>query len=222
MALVRRATELLAQAGACSPAVSSELRVFGRASLLRTAVALPREGLGKCGSPPSWASHRACGTAHDSAALFYRRKARPHCSGYGNLATAHTQLRTYCDGGKTVEGEDQGREGNVSKFKRMFRKYGPLFVGFYGSLYVCTLGTMYLCVDQGVIDSKFVIEITEQYADLLKQYGMDGIFNHGKVDGKAGSFAIAWIATKFTEPVRFGISVYCVPKLARVLFNKRG
>ncbi|QDZ21950.1 DUF1279 domain-containing protein [Chloropicon primus] len=127
-------------------------------------------------------------------------------------------IRRYAGGGNVqVDGKEEKEEGKMYKFKRMFRKYGPLFVGFYGGVYVSTLGAMYVAVDQGLIDSKFIIDLTEQYADLLKQYGMDGIFNHGKIDSKAGSFAIAWIATKFTEPVRFAVSVYCVPKLARFL-----
>lgn len=33
----------------------------------------------------------------------------------------------------------------------------------------------------------------------------------------AGTFALAWIMTKFTEPVRLGVSVAVVPSVARAV-----
>ena len=67
--------------------------------------------------------------------------------------------------------KEKGKE-TISKFKYMFRKYGPLFVGFYGSLYVSTLGLMYICVEYNVFSKstkKWIIDLQDQYADMLKK-----------------------------------------------------
>lgn len=32
-----------------------------------------------------------------------------------------------------------------------------------------------------------------------------------------GTFAIAWVMTKFTEPVRLGVTLAVLPKIARIL-----
>jgi hypothetical protein len=118
--------------------------------------------------------------------------------------------------------KEKGKE-TLSKFKYMFKKYGPLFVGFYGGLYISTLGLMYVCVEYNVFSKgmkEWILDLQDYYADMLKKVGLDGLSNHGKIDSKAGSFAVAWIAAKLTEPFRFAISVYTVPKLARFLKYK--
>jgi len=144
-------------------------------------------------------------------------------TGPGGTATVSLVMglrrRAYsAESGKTAgTAADPKQEGNISKFKTMLRKYGPLFVVFYGGVYLTTLGSLYLCIDQGLIDSSTIVDFLEQYVHLLEQYGLDKILSHeGRID-KAGNFAIAWIAAKFTEPIRFAVSVYCVPKLARFL-----
>jgi hypothetical protein len=37
----------------------------------------------------------------------------------------------------------------------------------------------------------------------------------------AGTFLLAWIMTKFTEPVRLGMTVLVVPKLGKFLYAKK-
>jgi len=36
-------------------------------------------------------------------------------------------------------------------------------------------------------------------------------------DTIVGKFAIAWVMTKFTEPLRLGITIAAVPKVAKLL-----
>jgi len=133
------------------------------------------------------------------------------------LRLAGTQICRRFSVDKSSGGGAEG-EGKLSKFKKMFRKYGPLFVVFYGGLYLTSLSLMYLCVEFGVLGKKKILHVADQVADWLKSIGLDGHLD--KMDSKAGNFAIAWIATKLTEPLRFAVSVYCVPKLARFLKYK--
>jgi predicted Kef-type K+ transport protein len=35
-----------------------------------------------------------------------------------------------------------------------------------------------------------------------------------------GTFAIAWIMTKFTEPLRLGLTVVALPQIAKILGKK--
>ena len=39
-------------------------------------------------------------------------------------------------------------------------------------------------------------------------------------NSKIGSFALAWITTKLTEPFRFAFTLYILPKLAKVLRSR--
>jgi hypothetical protein len=109
----------------------------------------------------------------------------------------------------------------------MIQRYGPVFIGTYLSIYVTTLGSLYIGVESGVLDpayimswvaedgetSKSTVHIvaeflehyswTKQYAPLVEKH--PGFANLG----------VAWIATKFTEPLRLGATAMVVPRIAR-------
>jgi hypothetical protein len=38
---------------------------------------------------------------------------------------------------------------------------------------------------------------------------------------RAGTFAIAWVMTKFTEPLRLGATFVIVPKLGQYVYDKK-
>ena len=74
-------------------------------------------------------------------------------------------------GGADTSGEKEP-ESHMSKFKKMIRKYGPLFIGFYLSLYLTTLGTLFVCFEYGVFSPRTkqkIIELKDQYDEFLKK-----------------------------------------------------
>jgi hypothetical protein len=38
---------------------------------------------------------------------------------------------------------------------------------------------------------------------------------------RVGTFAIAWVMTKFTEPIRLGVTVAVLPKLSKFLYLRK-
>jgi hypothetical protein len=109
----------------------------------------------------------------------------------------------------------------------MFRMYGPVFVGTYMTVYVSTLGALYAGVQSGVLDPvalfgwlgqdtgechntvDLVVDfmqkhtITEPYAPSVEKHPY------------LANLAVAWIATKFTEPIRLAVALPLTPRVAR-------
>jgi len=110
----------------------------------------------------------------------------------------------------------------------MARQYGPVFVGAYGTLYLATLGSIYGGIQSGALDPvvlmdwihppegesaastvHVVVEWMEHYS-FTKPYA-PVVEKHPYV----ANLAVAWIATKFTEPIRFGVTLAITPRVAR-------
>lgn len=85
-----------------------------------------------------------------------------------------------------------------------------VFLVYYGSVYLATLGSMFELVATGVISSAGALE-------WIKQAGLESYLDVEKINSTAGNFALAWILTKFTEPLRLAFVVTTTPKLARYL-----
>mmetsp|Transcript_12226 Transcript_12226/g.30913 ORF Transcript_12226/g.30913 Transcript_12226/m.30913 type:complete len:260 (+) Transcript_12226:179-958(+) len=130
-----------------------------------------------------------------------------------------------------------------SSFRYMMKRYGKIFIGTYFGIYLTTVSCLFLSVQSGHIDAMYMISlltgtsspsepggvadpttiqeaasamkdlvallegytITRPVAPLVEQYPW------------TANFAIAWIATKFTEPIRFGATVVLTPPIARWL-----
>ena len=102
------------------------------------------------------------------------------------------------------------------------KKYGPVFVATYGSLYVSTLAGMFVALDNGLFNAATfgmdpaaavtkacdLIESLTGYADG-PQYVRD--------NPRVGTFMLGWVMTKFTEPIRLGVTVLVVPRLSKWL-----
>lgn len=124
------------------------------------------------------------------------------------------------------------RESAVSgakSFGAMLRQYGPVFVGTYMGVYFTTLGLLFAGVESGVMDPvslfgwigaagadgetrttvEFVVQFMESHS-LTKPYAPVVERNP-----EFANLAAAWVAVKFTEPVRFPIAVAITPKIAR-------
>lgn len=95
------------------------------------------------------------------------------------------------------------------------RRYGVVAFVTYGSVYFSTLGAMYVCVHQNLIvalDANDLIQKVPLLADLLP--------DDAKISPLMGDFGLAWILTKFTEPLRLVFTASVTPFLARQLTSR--
>ena len=128
----------------------------------------------------------------------------------------------------------QSAKEGAKTFSGMLRKYGPVFVGTYGCVYFTTLGLLFSGVQSGILDplalfgylgshnpSEHDVE-TATTVHLV----VDWMMNHDITKPYApyieknpafANFAVAWIAVKFTEPVRLPIALGLTPRVSRFL-----
>ncbi|KAF0716789.1 Aste57867_2662 [Aphanomyces stellatus] len=121
-----------------------------------------------------------------------------------------------------------------NKFKELWNKYGWVGVGTYLSVYVTTLGTMFVAIETGLLstgpaaasadggddkeDEGFnIVTATNSLTEWTKSVGLGAHFNVPEVSPTTGTFLIAWVATKFTEPIRLAVTLMITPRLARYL-----
>ena len=142
---------------------------------------------------------------------------------------------------KQEEDDETNKPEEKSSFQSMMKRYGKIFIGTDFGIYVTTVSCLFLSVQSGHIDAMYMISlltgtsspsepggvadpatiqeaasamkdlvallegytITRPVAPLVEQYP------------STANFAIAWIATKFTEPIRFGATVVLTPPIAR-------
>jgi len=131
----------------------------------------------------------------------------------------------------------------------VFQKYGATFVGSYFTLYILTLSGIFTGLDSGYIDPATLSdiqfnfpwhsgtgaeEVAEAEADAREfrsslEYvvGCMRKFEWTKpyaevveINPRLGNLAIAWVATKFTEPIRLPVTVMLVPRIAKFLGQK--
>ncbi|KAG7339531.1 DUF1279 domain containing protein [Nitzschia inconspicua] len=119
-------------------------------------------------------------------------------------------------------------------FRTMVRKYGPLFITTYLTVYVSTVFGFYMGITSGLLDPAYLLsfissgtnpdspETAVSSAELIKQILNRYSWTQWAVptvekNPWAANLAVAWIVTKPTEPIRFGVTVGIVPLLARTL-----
>eukprot|EP01112_Ceratiomyxa_fruticulosa_P010685 TRINITY_DN2839_c0_g2_i2.p1 TRINITY_DN2839_c0_g2~~TRINITY_DN2839_c0_g2_i2.p1 ORF type:complete len:279 (+),score=46.27 TRINITY_DN2839_c0_g2_i2:125-838(+) len=101
-----------------------------------------------------------------------------------------------------------------NKIKTFVKKYGPIGLITYFTLYYATWASLYFAVDGGYIISNNVIQ-------TLSSWGLDKWFDLSTLNSKAGSVAVSWVLTKFTEPLRVAITVAITPTLVKWWTNKK-
>jgi Protein of unknown function (DUF1279) len=116
-------------------------------------------------------------------------------------------------------------------FGGMLRQYGPVFLGTYMSVYFATLGGLFLGVESGVLDpaglfhmlghagddaSGETINTVKLVIDFMEQYEFTSKYVHViEKRPEVANLAVAWIAVKFTEPLRLAVSLAITPRIAR-------
>ena len=130
-----------------------------------------------------------------------------------------------------------------NSFRSMVQKYGKVFVGTYFGVYVSTVLGLFMSVQSGQLDAMYVISMLtgssapaepggvadpdtikeaasamKNLVELLESYTITRpVAPMVEEYPWTANFAIAWIATKFTEPIRFGATVVMTPPIARFL-----
>ena len=110
-----------------------------------------------------------------------------------------------------IGAEKKQAPAKVGRFKELWQNYGVVFIGIYGSLYFVALGTIYELVASKYLDAESALL-------YLHSMGLDRIMDVTPIaTSKAGTFALAWILTKFTEPFRLATTVAITPTISRYL-----
>lgn len=130
--------------------------------------------------------------------------------------------------------EDRKEQGllAMASGREMAKKYGPVFAGTYLAVYVATVAGLFVGIESGALDPGYVLSMVSDNADEAKstvQVIIDFMENHTitkpwapfvERNPEIANLAVAWIATKFTEPIRLVISAAIVPKVHRTLGYK--
>jgi hypothetical protein len=129
------------------------------------------------------------------------------------------------------ERKEQGREvasAGAHSLGEMFRRYGAVFGGTYFTVYFSTLGLFFLGIESGALDPAYIMSwvSSEPDAKSTVQVVIEFMDHYPwtrpyvpmvESNPEVANLAVAWIAVKFTEPIRFGTTVAIVPRLARYL-----
>ena len=118
------------------------------------------------------------------------------------------------------------KSSRTDGIKGLIKKYGYLSVGTYLSIYIMTLGAIYTSLEFDIFNAATFgldpVNMIKKVCDLVESTtGNTQLPAYIKTHPSAGIFAIAWVMTKFTEPVRLGVTIYAVPKISRFLRGRK-
>ncbi len=120
--------------------------------------------------------------------------------------------------GAVAEVEDESKMG---KLKLMMKRYGAVAVVTYFGVYVSTLGVLYAAIESGVNPFDYGLDsgsLMGKVTAMLEGYSWSQpILDSIEKNPHVGNFALAWIMTKFTEPLRMLVTFGIVPPIARAL-----
>ncbi|KAJ0411661.1 hypothetical protein ATCC90586_004130 [Pythium insidiosum] len=155
---------------------------------------------------------------------------RPCASTSSSKVTAAVRRQEMVEKGKS----------HWEKLKELWRQYGIVAVGTYFSMYGVVLGSIYVAIEQGWVStartsrqegeqppadsdaataaSPFnLVTATNKIVTLAEDLGVAQYMDLQRVNSKTGSFVIAWVATKFTEPLRLAVTLAITPRIARLV-----
>jgi Protein of unknown function (DUF1279) len=120
---------------------------------------------------------------------------------------------------RTVQGK--------ATLKEMWRRYGLVAVGTYFGIYFSTLGGLYFVFEYGFMTASDVPaggehaiatlkSLIERLPDWLEKY-VNTLYVKMQEEPRFRNFALAWITTKVTEPVRLFLTAVVTPRVARLV-----
>lgn len=140
-----------------------------------------------------------------------------------------------------TKGRDAVSKGATS-LKDLVQKYGFTFVGTYFSVWVLTLSTLFGVIDSGLVDpatlsniqlpwhsgtgaeeeaaaeAKEIRSSVELIASYMEKYEWTKPYaDKLEENPRTSNFAIAFVATKLTEPIRIAFTMGIVPRISRAL-----
>lgn len=149
--------------------------------------------------------------------------------------SATTNASSGDDGEKKItmqERRDNARKAatkGAKSAREMFRTYGPVFVGTYLTVYAATLGSLFLGIESGALDPAYVLsQVSSESAEAKSTVDVIiDVMNHYPWTQPAvpvlekhpelANLGVAWVATKFTEPIRLAIAFPLTPRIARAV-----
>jgi hypothetical protein len=140
------------------------------------------------------------------------------------------------------KGTDAAKQG-ASSIRDMIKKYGWTFIGTYMGVYFITLGSLFGALDSGLIDPLTLTSIevpwhssgvedgaasdsttdrddfdstVEFVASYMKKFSWLAPYSDLPLKNPhMANLAIAWVATKLTEPIRLPVTIGIVRKIAK-------
>jgi len=108
----------------------------------------------------------------------------------------------------------------------MLKMYGPVFVGTYMTIYFVTLMSLWTGVESGVLDPVTVFSwmghaddsknTVHLVVEFMENHSITKPYAHVVENNPSfANLAVAWIAVKFTEPIRLAIALPLTPRVAR-------
>jgi hypothetical protein len=202
-------------------------RVAGRAALLLR----PQPAAARLGSL-SCSIHRAdapCSVIRQ----FSMATRRPAVTSMRLPRVRATSTKAEVGGGGSTRREElaEKSKAHVGRLKDLWNKYGIVAIGTYLSMYGAVLGSIYVAIDQGWVKTKKtskgsaaaesdefnLVTTTNRFVTIAENFGVAQYLELEHVNAKTGTFLLAWIATKFTEPVRLALTIAITPRIARLL-----
>lgn len=109
-----------------------------------------------------------------------------------------------------------------AQIKNIWTNYRYIGLAFYITLYITVLSSIFISLDMDLLQaSKFGVSPTDavkKVCDIVEHItGNTALPGFISDHPRYGTLAIAWVMTKFTEPIRLGITVTALPTVARLL-----
>ena len=119
-------------------------------------------------------------------------------------------------------GEDDGSGGVKGGVKLLWKRYGMVAIGTYLGIYLSVLSSLFFSLDYDIFrSSTFGLDpaaAVQKVCDLVEQWtGNTSLPGFFRDHPRAGTFAVAWVMCKFTEPLRALVTVAIVPSVSRAL-----
>ncbi|EQC42404.1 hypothetical protein SDRG_00140 [Saprolegnia diclina VS20] len=146
----------------------------------------------------------------------------------------------FCSSGSAIKPSAVAKPTSFGRFKDLWKQYGLVAVGTYLTIYGIVLGSMYAAIETGVLSTKKevprkegdaaspddesslnILTATNRMMDWTNAIGLGQYLDIPEVNSKTSAFLIAWVATKFTEPLRFAVTLMVTPRVARIIRRYR-